>query len=157
MCHQMLNNHKCRSSAKVVVVKQQKGIKSANLHYCLTRLLYTKQRTLRRTCQLHSPQPLLRTHEHLPIFPEAEVCNSPWHKDCPHECPSSIPHLYPVAAARVHITMDIALDPVRPTVIGIRKDSPIHKERCARVSSNIEGVNSGSSINDISQVQKQPS
>lgn len=85
---------------------------------------------------------MLAKTPHLAAPAEAEIRAAAVDEDLPHEHAAGGPDVDAVAAARVHVAVDVALDAVRGARVGVGEDAAVGKERLVARPEDGEGVDS---------------
>ena len=112
-------------------------------HFLFLVSLHLQKRPSSLAPQLHSPQLRLSKTPHLPIPPKTQPRTPAFNLYLPHQRPSRRPHIHAIPATRIHIAINIALDPVRRARVRIRKHPSISKAGRVVLPQHAESVNGG--------------
>jgi hypothetical protein len=77
---------------------------------------------------------------HLALPPETEIRNTTIHQNLSDQTPSTVPHIDSIPTATVHISMNIAFDPIWRSRVRHGKHPPVDEKGLRIDDDDVEGV-----------------
>ena len=90
--------------------------------------------------QSNLPEPVLVQRKHLARFGKRQVSRGVRKLDLAQQHTGGRPDMDSVAAPGIHVALGVRLDTVGDAVIGVRKDTAVHKERRTGVVFDVKSV-----------------
>lgn len=76
----------------------------------------------------------------LPVPPEAEVCHASFNEDSTQESTSRRPDIDSITATTIHISLQVALDPIWDALVCHGEEPPVGEKWLAMNDAQVEGA-----------------